>query len=368
MALASACLRASTQFRLVAPNRFAAPSSSLSPGWRRGHLVTPDAAALIRSLTRPRRLPIDAADRQAVARLILDGLVAIEDRGRFRSGPDAHRLFFGDEHAPRPRGLIGRLSIDALTCAASLLPQPPSHLIDRLYRYNSRPISPAWRRKFPDAAALSRGLDLDGGLARTRSRGIASHVDGTWQAWDAPGALTPLPSAPSYKLYISPEPAETGTACRALRGLLGPRHGPFSMKAGRELASLLRPDRLVAYFASHEDLLETAERLRRRLGGLAAQGVPFTAALGADGLCSWGADMPVTSPLGAATGERSWRAWLTSRLGYALSNSTESTIVSPVRFALDRVSLDGVNTATWTPTASLLRLATTLSATTNADS
>lgn len=367
-ALASACLRASTQFQLVAPNRFAAPNPSPSPGWRRGHLVTPETAALIRSLTRPRRLPVAAPDRKAVARLILDGLVAIEDRGRFRSGPDAHRLFFGDERAPRPRDIIGRLSIDALTCAAWLLPQPPSYLSDRLYRYNSRPISPAWRRKFPNAAALSRGLDLEGGLAAVRSRGIASHVDGTWQAWDAPGARMPSPSAPRYKLYVSPEPAETGTACRALRGLLGPHRGPFSMKVGRELASLRRPDRLVAYFASHEDLLETADRLRRSLGGLAAQGVPFTAALGADGLFSWGADMPVNSPLAAEVGERSWRAWLTSRLAHALSNSFGSAAVSPVRFALDRVSLDGVNTATWAPTAGLLLLATKLSSAIDGDS
>jgi hypothetical protein len=140
------------------------------------------------------------------------------------------------------------------------------------------------------------------------------------------------------------------------------------MKVGRELGSLLRPDRLVAYFALHDDLLDTATQLQRSLGGIAVQGVPFTAALDPAGLCSWGADLPVSSPLAAPPGERSWRAWLSSRLGFALSNAFRSPAVSPVRFALDRISLDGVNTVNWAPTAALLRLATNLSSATDADS
>ena len=362
-ALSGARLRAAPHFTFVAPDRLAVMPGSSPPAdaprsaGRREHLVAPDTAALFRSLARPKRLPIAPAQRRAMARLILDGLIEIEDRGRFLSGPDACSVLFEGGPA-RPRGVIGRLSRAAVEYAADVAWLPPASLSGRLYRYNARPASPAWRRRLPDERAVRRFLDLERPAPRARrSSRTAAYMERTWYAWDVSGARTPAVSAPRFKLYLSPEPAETPAACAALRGLLGRPRGPFAMKVGRELPSLLRPDRLIAYFARHDDLIEASVRLRRSLDGMPAQGVPFTAGLGADGLLSWGADLPATSSLGTDASERSWRAWVVTRLARALHHAFTAAVANPVDFALIRISLDGVDAGNWAPTAGLLRVA-----------
>jgi hypothetical protein len=92
-----------------------------------------------------------------------------------------------------------------------------------------------------------------------------------------------------------------------------------------------------------------------RLAGVAAQGVPFTSEIGGDGLLSWGMDPPQTAAR-SWNGRLSWRLWLTHRLARALISacrSPESSTAEPWRFALERLRLEGVDTATWTPAASL---------------
>jgi hypothetical protein len=118
---------------------------------------------------------------------------------------------------------------------------------------------------------------------------------------------------------------------------------------------VLRPDRLVAYFHDRDSLRFTAERLRTTLTGFPAQGVPFSAPLGRDGLLSWGADLEHVLVFGSHARERSWRGWLTSRLATALVTAHQSAANNPVAFALDRVALDGVQVRTWAPGARLLR-------------
>jgi hypothetical protein len=365
-ALAEARLRASPRFHLAAPGRLAPVAADGDPAVSgAGHLVTAETAQLLASLHSARRIEIQRGNVKAIIRLILDDLIEIEIGGRFRSGPDAHAVFFTPAGAGVRRDTIGRLSLAALEYAAALGPIGAARLCDRLYRYNSWPVSPGWRRRLPDGPAVDRFLDP--GQPRAGKRRPEPYLQGTWRAWDAESSRTPRSGEPRYKLYLSPEPAHTGRACAALLATLGTRHGPFTMKVGRELSSLLRPDRLVGYFITKDQLFETAARLRATLDGMPAQGVPFTAALGTDGLMSWGADLPVSSLLPAPLHDRSWRGWVTSRLGSALGAALQANLSSPVRFALDRVALDGVNTSTWAPAATLLRFASRLGATSDAD-
>ena len=119
----------------------------------------------------------------------------------------------------------------------------------------------------------------------------------------------------------------------------------FSFKLGGDAHNVLRPDRLVAYFSTFAALERSAQALERALHGIEADGVPFTGALTADGLLSWGSDPP-------ASAEPSWRWWVAHRLGEALAEAKIGRPdTSPERFALERIAFHGVDPVRWTPAA-----------------
>jgi hypothetical protein len=111
---------------------------------------------------------------------------------------------------------------------------------------------------------------------------------------------------------------------------------------------VLRPDKLVAYFATLDAVERAAAALAPRLRGIDAHGVPFTTALTSDGLLSWGCDPP---SLSAAPARESWRLWVTNRLADALMRAKVNPHagVAPERFALARIALDGVDPDSWAP-------------------
>jgi hypothetical protein len=84
--------------------------------------------------------------------------------------------------------------------------------------------------------------------------------------------------------------------------------------------------------------------------GLRPHGVPFTAAIAADGMLSWGTDPPGNR---SGTGGGSWRSWVTGRLADYLAAArptpSEGVPVEPWQIALERIRLDGVDTDTWVP-------------------
>src|SRR5439155_4976616 len=99
---------------------------------------------------------------------------------------------------------------------------------------------------------------------------------------------------PVYKLYVSarPECARDALLVAAPEVF---RSRALALKTGAGLHGVLRPDKMVAYFRSHDDLADAAMRLRQQLRGLTAHGVPFTTSIGTDGLLSWGIDPPSAS-------------------------------------------------------------------------
>ena len=124
---------------------------------------------------------------------------------------------------------------------------------------------------------------------------------------------------------------------------------------------MLRPDKLVAYFGSFEQLSLAAEQLARSLDGCPVHGVPFTAALTADGLLSWGLDPPAGERLLPWQTGESWRVWVAHRLAIALlaARGAGATAIEPWHFALERLALEGIDTGTWTPSAALWQPPTT---------
>jgi hypothetical protein len=232
-----------------------------------------------------------------------------------------------------------------------------------LYFYNRWPATPEWRRRLPTVEAVAQFLGIEtggachGDLDRNWSRvSLAAPMDG-WLMWRA---RRPVPEQDSprtmYKLYVSPRCEALPEAFRATLDVASAM--PVArFKVGKDIYGLLRPDKLVVYFRRFEEIQDAADRLRSRLAGCPAQGVPFTADLNGDGLLSWGVDPPREEQVLDWQERESWRLWVTNRLATALlaGRAAQSRAVEPWKFALERLSLEGVDTESWTPSHTMWR-------------
>jgi hypothetical protein len=325
-----------------------------------------ETALLLFALQTPGPLPTfartslgDDAPR-AIAELVLDGVLDVERGGAYISGPDAYELLCGKTDGLMARGAVARLSVAAVQYGQALEIDDCTMLSARLYFFNRQPASPAWRRRLPSRQAVATLLGVDRDGANTRK--LARHwhdappaANGRWRSWQQRAPRTPPVALDRvYKLYISPTCDEARPAFDAVVETL-PELGAVSFKTGNDLYELLRPDKIVLYFWEQDVLHDAAERLRSRLVGCAAHGVPFTAALDEDGLLSWGIDPPSRQQTPGRQGPESWRLWVTNRLATALlaAKTSPSRELEPWQFALARLGLDGVDTETWTPMAAI---------------
>jgi hypothetical protein len=124
------------------------------------------------------------------------------------------------------------------------------------------------------------------------------------------------------------------------------------LKVGKNVGSLLRPDKLLVYFWSFDALMEASNYLALKLAGIPAQGVPFTSEIAGNGLLSWGIDPPVDQETLSWRGPESWRLWVTNHLARAImaAKMAPACKIEPWHFALERLRLAGVDIETWTPT------------------
>lgn len=330
--------------------------------------VCRDTALLYLTLRQPGRLPAyvktKSGDKcnQEIAELVLDGVLEVECDGAFVSGAEAYPLIYGGEsRRAEAGGHIPRLSAEALMYAQSLEIEEAGKLSARIYFYNRMPLSLRWRRSFPSEGAVARHLGIqpggvnEGALARGWSKvSLSPSADG-WHMWKSRREQRGgRESGVTYKLYVSPGCDSVREAfCETVAALEG--SGAFCFKVGRDVFGLLRPDKIVAYFYSLEELLEVAEVLRRKLEGCPAHGVTFTAEITGDGLLSWGMDPPRGQAAIVWQERESWRLWVTNRLAAALldAKSAGARSVEPWRFALERLRLEGVDTQTWTPASDI---------------
>lgn len=326
-----------------------------------------DAALLCMTLREPGPLPqfvrtlFGTGSNQAIAELVLDGILEIEDDGGFVSGSQAFQAVYQQPPSTGGEGLISRLSLDALKYAQNLDMADSHQLSARLYFYNRTPASAYWRRTLSSPAAVCAFLGIEnGGPSQRKLERYWSSADGGetngWLHWTARQVPQRTRPGPTYKLYVSPKCEGVRDAFQAAAEALA-GCGAFSFKAGRDLHGLLRPDKLVAYFQDFESLERAAAELARRLEGCPAQGVPFTAELPGGGLLSWGVDPPLEEQSFGSQMRESWRLWVTNRLAVALLASKASTTagIEPWQFALERLRLEDIDTDTWTPAAGIWR-------------
>jgi hypothetical protein len=332
-----------------------------------------DTALLFLTLVKPGPLPafarraLGADVDRVVARLVVDGVLEVATDDGYRSGPAAAGLVVPPGPSGGGLGRIADLSTAALRYGEALGDLPTEVLAGRLYSYGRRAVSPELRRRMPDVLAVDvfAGIALDGPVARTlAAAGWSLRPEGArsrpapWRCWAAPGfdragSGRPRADEAQYKLYVSPVLDAMPETLTTLAGVLVTSPGVRGFKVARDLVGLCRPDKIVVYVNCLDDLRHGVSRIVEQLAGTGAHGVPFTAAATLDGLVSWGVDPP--SKWAAPT---SWRLWVVERLAEYLGaavRSADPREIEPLRFALDRLRLAGVNTDTWMPTSSIWR-------------
>lgn len=310
--------------------------------------LTTETASLIRSLRAPRRLEAgDGGAHRAIPQMVLDGVLEVECAGEFVSGPAAHPVWF-DGAPPHAASRHAALSQDAVRHGEAL-GVGGLELQHRLYQFNSRPATPEWRHRLGGDPAVASYLRA----ATSSPRGLVHTAEPAWHYWRRRARHRARGRrSPALKLYVSPGIEGLPEALDAALTLLQSVTGMVAVKAARDVYGLMRPDSLVAYFTDRAALDEAATHLAAALAGASPQGVPFTAECGGDGLLSWATDPPADSASLDWTGDSSWRAWITGRLASSLSAAASRPARVPGWvFALDRLSLDGVDPETWTPSA-----------------
>jgi hypothetical protein len=320
-----------------------------------------DAALLYLTLREPGRLPefvramFGAGCNQAIAQLVLDGILEIEYDGAFVSRLQAYRAIYDEAKAHAAGGLIAQLSLDAIQYAQRLEISDTIQLASRLYFYNRIPANSHWRRLFPSRESVLAYLGVQSGgpnqtaISRGWTRSGGGPANG-WLHWTARKRAERRHSGFGYKLYISPKCEAIPEAFKTVAEVLA-TCGASHFKTGQDLYGLLRPDKIVSYFPDFESLQSAAAELARRLDGCPPHGVPFTAEMAGGGLLSWGVDPPLEEQTFGSQARESWRLWVTNRLATALlaGKASPASGVEPWQFALERLRLEDIDTDTWTP-------------------
>lgn len=315
-----------------------------------------EVAELFRTLQTPAELVAD----DDVIDLVLDGVLEIESADAFVSGADAMPLVVPGASAADATHAVARLSRDALLYAQDLDSEEPQILTTAVYFYHRIPITPFWRARFPNRDAVAAHLGIAGGSLRVvldqHWLPVPAEKGNGWLSWYSRTPRARDAEAITHKLYVSPRPEHIREAFETVVRVLADFPGS-QMKVGQDAGGLLRPDKLVTYFHTREELDEAADAMRRQLAGCPAHGVPFTAGIDEDGLLSWGVDPPDSEQTLSWLGRESWRLWLAQRMGaaMAIAKRARGNAVEPWRFVVERVRRQGVDVDTWTPAASLWR-------------
>ena len=331
---------------------------------RRLKAVDRNTAELFLALQHPGPLPShikrtlkQKCDRE-VARLVLDGILEIEHNHTFSSGVAAYPLIYGQSTPVVPDDSpIARLSVQALQYAQALQIDDSATLSSRLYFYNRQPVTPYWLRRFPSQDAVMEYLDLKHHNTPAHLLERGWHFSpppagrSEWLVWKR-SSESPFGEAPgaTYKLYVSAHCRFLSDVFERVSHALA-ESDAIAFKMGANAYNLLRPDKMVIYFHSSDPLRRFAHSLDPALDGIPAHGVPFTAQIGRSSILSWGVDPPVRQDVLSLQDTESWRSWVTNRLAAALltAAATADRAVEPWEFALQRLKLDGVDIATWTP-------------------
>ncbi len=333
--------------------------------------ICKNTALLFYSLQQPSLLPSSLKQMfgdnfpETIAKMVLDGILEIQNNSSFISGTAASPLLYEsaldaqfeqriEKNSDSP---IPRLSVEALQYADSLEGADHNALISRMYFYNRIPNSPGWKKMYSSSDSVLKTIGLvegDGFQSRFEQK-WSSHkqkpIQSGWLSFSAKkNSDSKQKNLSKFKLYISPlpKPRLIREVFQATADVLG-EMDVQNFKIGQDVTGLLRPDKMVAYFSNFEDCEEAALRIRQKINGTPAHGVPFTADFSNDGLLSWGMDPQTANTL--QWGRSSWRLWIVSQLATSLLEAKlyGAANVKPWRHALERMQSIGIDPSTWAP-------------------
>jgi hypothetical protein len=296
----------------------------------------------------------------AIPELLLDGVLEMEENGRFLTGAEAAELMAKSRESVSQgsRSRLALLSNAALRYGESLLLDDPLQLAGRLYGFGRQPATPTWTRLLADGQAVLSFLGAGVGTDLRR------RLDSDWQEANDRKTMGWLVwfnrmrskfemGGGHCKLYVSPAVTVMPQVFPVVLELASAHVGHF--KIGSDASGLLRPDKMVLYFPNQERLLAVASELASLLKGTAPHGVPFSAEISSDGLLSWGMDPPQGNRIVAWQEPESWRLWVVRRLAAAMiaAQTDSRSSIAPSEFALERLRHEGVDVDGWTPSASI---------------
>ena len=289
-------------------------------------------------------------------RLLYDGVLIGEFNDGWFGGPSAFDRLADpavarpDAVESRPTDDLARRSITYLESIARLGLTDVERICTRLYCAGRIPLSSRWVLAYPDETAV---VSLFGtSLAAYGWRQVISvEQAGGWLVFHRGDGRHDLRTAAfPYKLYLSPHPAFLAEVLQLIVKSASAT-GASRFKIGANATGVLRPDKMVFYLSSADELAAVAAAVANAIRGTKAHGVPFSAALSDDGLLSWGGDPPIEDgPIGSS--RESWRLSVCRRLAEGLRVAAEVVFrySSPADFALARLQLDDVDVSTFTYT------------------
>lgn len=309
--------------------------------------VEHDLALLLLTLREPSPLPSFYRQRRTlaelerqVALLVADRILDVEVDGSFLTGAQALAAL-GLGAAPGST-TIGEKSRLAMRYAA-VFDVAVREMASQLYRFGSLPSTLRWCRRLPGPEAVLLFLGNSEHPAYERN---FPQDDFPWISWRRRDGRHQI-RGPAFKLYISPKIEYLPqTFAGLLESLQAGRAS--SLKVGADADNLLRTDKLIAYFATFEDLAECADSLRRRFEGIPVDGVPFSAQIDDHGLLSWGLDPPAGRGSGG-----SWRRRIVLRIARAILEGRRQNVAEPAEWATIHLGLQGVDAQEWRPRADL---------------
>lgn len=310
-------------------------------------------AAELASMGSARAYPMKEIS-ETLLELLATGAVEMLIDSRTWSGGAALR-HLGHIRASKPdsNGNIQKISLAAIEHSAQVPLNDIARLSARLYFYNRSPITGDNRQVSIQRHTFS--------ILKEWKRAARLEYEQKTQALKEGWHLFCLRRAPEksrtnthFKLYVSPALDHLPEVLSTTLRIVSEMHVQ-AFKIGANLEGLLRPDKLILYFSTFEELKRIAARLEDEIDGAKEHGVPFSATIDASGILSWGQDPPSNWQPLSWTDKQSWRVWITNRIASSLllSRATAPTMVSHLSAALDYLWYCGVDPQSWSPRSTL---------------